>query len=337
MVDKGDQEGEIKMGRVLVTGGAGYVGSLLVRNLLNSGYSVRVLDKFMFGLNTIRDIIGHPNLDLLVEDITKVGDLSKALKDIDTVIHLAAIVGEPACAVHDAEIVFETNFVTPMRLAAFSRETNVKKFIFASTCSVYGANDVGIVNESSTPSPFGIYDKAKSEAEKQILLLGNNDFSPCILRLATVYGLSPRMRFDLAVNYMTMKAMTEKKVIVFGGNQWRPFVHVADAAAAFQVVLEAPISKVKGGIFNVGATKENYQIKEVGKLIKKLIPDVEVIYALEIEDKRSYNVSFDKIHNILGFTTTKRVDSGIIEIKDAIQQGVFKNPEDPIYYNNRVV
>ncbi len=323
--------------KILVTGGAGYIGSLLVRNLLSSGHTVRILDNFLFGLDPIKDIIGYPNLNILAGDITKAEDSSKAVKDMDAVVHLAAIVGDPACDVHDADTVFETNFVAPVRLAMLAQEHNVKRFIFASTCSVYGINDAGIPDETSSPSPISIYGRTKFETEKQILLLESGEFSLCVLRLATVYGMSPRMRFDLAINYITMKAVTEQKVVIFGGNQWRPFIHTIDAARAFQVVLEAPTDKIKGEIFNVGSTEENYQMKKVGELVAKFIPDVEITNAFEIEDKRSYNVSFDKIHRILGFALTKRVEDGIFEIKDAVERKIIRNCDDPLYYNHRIL
>ena len=324
--------------KVLITGGAGYIGSILARDLLNSGYLVRIIDRFWFGLNPIKDIIGgQSDLDILAGDVMNLEDLGKAIKEVDAVVHLAAIVGDPACAVHDPTNIFETNFMAPIRLAMLAREHNVKRFIFASTCSVYGANDAEILNEASTPLPITIYGRTKFEAEKQILLLTNDQFSPCILRLATVYGISPRMRFDLVINYITMKAVTERKITILGGNQWRPFIHVGDAARAFQTVLEAPDDKIAGEIFNVGANEENYQIKEIAEPIKRLIPDVEVIYAREIEDKRSYNVSFDKIHRVLGFATTKRVEDGVFEIKDAIERKIIVNPDDPIYYNHRML
>jgi len=322
--------------KVLVTGGAGYIGSLLVRNLLNSGYAVEIFDSFLFGFNSIKDIVNHPNLDIVIGDITKMEEVSKALEKVDAVIHLAAIVGDPACAVHDADVVFETNFVAPVRLAGLARERHANRFIFASTCSVYGASEGEILSEASIPSPISIYGRTKVEAEKQILLLANDEFAPCILRLATVYGLSPRMRFDLAINYITMKAVTERRVVIFGGDQWRPFLHASDTARAFQTVLEAPTDKIMGEIFNVGSSGENYQMKEVGKLIQELTSQVEVVHALEIEDKRSYNVSFDKIYDTLRFATTKRVNDGILEIKEAIEKKIIRNPDDPIYYNHRV-
>lgn len=324
--------------RILITGGAGYIGSVLVRNLLNSHYFVRIIDRFWFGLNPIKDIIGgQPNLEILAGDVTNLEDLSKAIKDMDAIIHLAAIVGDPACAVSDPTRIFEINFIAPIRLAALAREQNVERFIFASTCSVYGANNTEILSEASTPSPITIYGRTKLEAEKQILLLANDQFSPCILRLATAYGISPRMRFDLAINYITMKAIIERRITILGGNQWRPFIHVSDVARAFQTVLEAPGDKIAGEIFNVGANRDNYQLKEIAEPIKRLIPDVEVIYAREIEDKRSYNVSFDKIHRILGFATTKRVEDGVLEIKDAFDRKIIVNPDDPIYYNHRTL
>ncbi len=321
--------------KILITGGAGFIGSLLVRDLLNTGHTVRILDNFLFNLDPIKDIVNYPSVEIVTGDITNLEDLSRAIKDVDTVIHLAAIVGDPACAIYDPEGIYEINFIAPIRLAVLAREHNAKRFIFASTCSVYGANATGILSETTIPSPISIYGRTKFEAEKQILLLASREFSPCILRLATVYGISPRMRFDLAINYITMKAVTERKIAILGGNQWRPFIHVTDAARAFQTVLEAPINKIAGETFNVGANEENYQMKEIAQPIKRLVPDVEIIYAPELEDKRSYHVSFDKIHRVLGFATTKRVEDGILEIKEAIETKIIVNPDNPIYYNHR--
>ena len=324
--------------RILLTGGGGYIGSTLVRNLLNSGYFVRIFDKFLFGLNPIKDSVGeHPNLDIQVGDVTNLEDLCKAIHDIDAVVHLAAIVGDAACAIPEPSRIFETNFIAPIRLAVLAREHNVKRLIFASTCSVYGSNDSAIQEETSTPSPITIYGRTKFEAEKQILLLASDQFSPCILRLGTVYGISPRMRFDLVINYMTMKAMTDKKITILGGNQWRPLIHTSDVARAFQMVLEAPADKIAGEIFNVGANEENYRIEDIAEPIERLVPGVEIIHVREAEDKRSYNISFDKINNVLGFATTKRIEDGVLEVKEAIEKKIIVNPDDPIYYNHRAL
>jgi len=322
--------------RVLITGGAGYIGSILVKNLLDSGHAVRILDRFWFGAQPIANVVDHPNLNVIVGDVRNREDLGKAIKDMDAVIHLAAIVGDPACAVHDPSGVYETNLVAPVRLAEVAREHDVRRFVFASTCSVYGANDTEILSETSTASPITVYGRTKLEAEKQILLFASEGFSACVLRLATVYGMSPRMRFDLAVNYLTMKAVKEKRITILGGNQWRPFVHTSDAARAFQLAVEAPSDGIAGEVFNVGADEENYRIKEIAEPIKRLVPDVEIVSAREIEDSRSYHVSFDKIHRVLGFATTKRVEDGVLEIRDAVQSKAIGNPDDPIYYNHRI-
>ena len=320
--------------RVLVTGGGGYIGSVLVRMLLKERYKVRILDRFIFGIEPIADILNDPNLEVIIGDIRNVEDVKKSLKKIDHVVHLAAIVGDPACSVQ-ADVAVETNFLSTIRLARLARDNGIKKFIFASTCSVYGASGDKIIDEKSPTNPVSLYAETKLDAEKELLALLDKKPSLTILRFGTAYGLSPRMRFDLVINYLTKKALIDKEIKIFGGEQWRPFVHIYDISRAIKMVLETDDSIVKGEIFNVGTTKENFRMKEIGNIIRELIPDTNIRIVKQIKDKRSYRVSFKKIENTLGFKNEKTVEDGIIEIKEAIESGKIADPDDNRYYNHK--
>ena len=291
--------------KVLVTGGGGYIGSVLVRMLLENDYRVRVLDKFTFGIEPIAEIINHPNMEVIIGDIRKIDDLKKGVKGVDYIVHLAAIVGDPACSVQ-GDVAVETNFLSTIRLARLARDNEIKKFIFASTCSVYGASGDKIIDENSPTNPVSLYAETKIDAEKELLALLDKKPSLTILRFGTAYGLSPRMRFDLVINSLTKKALQDKEIKIFGGEQWRPFVHIYDISRAIKMILEADNNIVNGEIFNVGATKENYRMREIGNIIRLLYP-------------------FQKIEKTLGFKNEKTVKDGVIEIKDAIENGIIED------------
>lgn len=324
------------MGYCLVTGGAGYVGSHLVRDLLAAGRSVIVLDKLLFGIDPVAPLQSNKDFKLVVGDITKEEDVKRAFDlDISSVIHLAAIVGDPACAA-DQDTAIKTNIDGTVLIARLSKEKGIKKFIFASTCSVYGASGNKMLNENSKLNPVSLYAETRLAAEKDITKISDRDFKPVILRFGTIYGLSPRMRFDLVVNFLSKKAVTEKKIRIYGGGQWRPFVHVKDIAKALMIALDAPIEKTGGKIFNVGGSNENYLMSQLGEIIKKLMPDVEVSHMDEIKDERSYRVSFEKIKKELGFTPDHKVEDGILEIKAALENKVIADPEEKRYYNYKL-
>jgi len=323
--------------RVLVTGGGGYIGSVLVRMLLKEGYKVRILDRFIFGIEPIAEILNDPNLEVVIGDIRNVEDVKKSLKKVDHVVHLAAIVGDPACSVQ-ADVAVETNFLSTIRLARLARDNGIKKFIFASTCSVYGASGDKIIDEKSPTNPVSLYAETKLDAEKELLALLDKKPSLTILRFGTAYGLSPRMRFDLVINYLTKKALIDREIKIFGGEQWRPFVHVHDISRAIMLTLGADDDDIlHREIFNVGSDGENYQMKEIGKILRKIIPDTKVEMVEEIKDRRSYRVSFEKIRKKLHYRTTKSIEDGFLEIKQAIETNEVKDPDNPIYYNHKMI
>lgn len=323
------------MPNILVTGGAGYIGSCLVRDLLASGYNVVVLDKLAFGIEPISELLPNKNFTLICGDITDNSDLEKAFSlGIDSVVHLAAIVGDPACAA-DQDTAIRTNIDGTLLVAGLSKAAGVGRFVFASTCSVYGAGGDQLLNEQSALNPVSLYAETRLAAERDLAKIADDKFRPTILRFGTIYGLSPRMRFDLVVNFLTLKATRDKKIRIFGGQQWRPFVHVTDVAKALMLVLTAPIEVVQGETFNVGDSSENYLLSNIGEIEKEIMSDIEVTNIEEIKDARSYRVSFDKIRNALGFKAGITVRDGIREMKAAIDSHAIANPDDARHHNYR--
>jgi len=227
-----------------VTGGAGYLGSTLTRSLLGRGYRVCVLDAQLFG-SGLGDLAGEPRLEIIRGDTRSIADLSRAFRGADAVIHLAAIVGDAACQV-DPDVTWTTNLQATKLVLEACRHYAIPRLLFASTCSVYGASDDLLLNEGSILQPVSLY--AQTRIESELICLGANgpEITTSCLRMATLYGQSARMRFDLVVNIMAARAVRERIVTVFGGDQWRPLVHVADAAEAFTLALEAPADVIGG-------------------------------------------------------------------------------------------
>ena len=316
---------------ILVTGGAGYIGSILVRVLLGKGYKVRILDNFRYGFGSITEIMNNKNLEIQVGDLNNPNDIKESLEGIDGVFHLAAIVGDPACSTN-AELAVETNFVGALRFSRECKQNKIEKFVFASSCSVYGAQpNVSLIKEDLQPNPVSLYGETKAEAESAILSLTNSEFKPKIGRLATIYGISPRMRFDLVINHFVKKSYLGETIKIFGGNQWRPFLNVYDGARGFIFLYEEDLDD-KFPIYNIGSSKENYQIIDIPKIIKEILPETKFEVQKELSDKRTYNVSFSKIEN-LDFKLTKTMKEGIKEIAAEFQKGSYEDSEDKKYYN----
>ena len=318
---------------VLITGGAGYLGSYITNQLLCRGYRVRVLDELLHGYASVIPFTDNPDFELITGTVTSPYDIQNAVKGVEVVIHLAAIVGDSACALLP-ETTIAINALATAMLAQYCKLEGVRKFLFASTCSVYGAGDE-IFTEESQLRPVSLYGKSKVHAEQALLSLADSQFQPTILRKGTIYGLSYRMRFDLVVNLLTVRALTEGRITVYGSDQWRPFLHVADAASAYVRCLEAPADIVGSQVFNVGDNTQNFQIIEVGKKIYRCIPSAELVILEEKRDPRNYRVSFDKIEHVLGFRKTLTIEDGVREIMDAFQRGVFKDYRDVSYHNFR--
>ncbi len=323
------------MRRVLVTGCAGYIGSILTRKLLSKGYFVRGMDILNFGGESLLSIYSHPNFEFFRGDIRKKEDIEKSLENIDSVVHLAAIVGDPACA-KDPQIATQTNWEGSKLLFDKCNESKtIQRFIFASTCSNYGKMEgTGYVNEKSPLNPVSLYAKLKVKFEKYILESESiKSLSPTALRFSTVYGISPRMRFDLTVNEFARELTLGKELVIFGEQFWRPYCHVEDLAKACILVLESPKEKVNQQVFGVGDTQENYQKKMLAEIMSEMIPNAKISYVKKDEDPRDYRVEFSKIKDCLGYEINKRVSDGIWEIYKLLKDGILKNPYSKNYQN----
>jgi len=326
------------MERVLVTGGAGYVGSGLLRELLAQGYSVTCIDNLMFGGESLLDIWHNDNFTFIKCDINDWVEFNSILTNnrFDAVIHLAAIVGDPACKLH-SDLANKTNWDSTKWLIDKCKDTGVTKFIFASTCSNYGKMDdpESYVDEDSKLAPVSLYAELKVKFEQYLLngIEKSDEFFPTSLRFSTVYGLSPRMRFDLTVNEFTKDLALGRELVIFGEQFWRPYCHVKDFANAFITVLRSPSQKVAYNVFNVGDTSENYTKQMLIDEIKKVLPESKIKYVVKNDDPRDYRVNSDKIKRELGFEITMRVPDGIKEVKRMVQEGIIQDPEDQRYYN----
>jgi nucleoside-diphosphate-sugar epimerase len=323
---------------ILVTGGAGYVGSGLLRELLQKKYNVTCVDNLMFGGESILDIWHNENFTFIKCDINDLEKFDKILtqNNFDAVIHLAAIVGDPACKLH-SELATKTNWDSTKWLLDKCKAIGIPKFIFSSTCSNYGKMDDpnSYVDENSRLAPLSLYAELKVKFEQYMLheINKTDDFSPTSLRFSTVYGLSPRMRFDLTVNEFTKDLALDRELVIFGEQFWRPYCHVKDFSNAFITVLKSPVEKVAYNVFNVGDTSENYTKQMLINEIKKVLPSSKIKYVEKNDDPRDYRVNSDKIKKELGFKITMRVPDGIEEVRRMVQEGVIKDPEDQKYYN----
>lgn len=324
-----EQDGRIH--HVLVVGGAGYIGSVLCRLLLQRGYSVRVLDALLYGPEPVAPLLDHHRFELIKGDSRDIGDVFRAMLDMDAVVHLGELVGDPACAL-DEKLTLEINLAATRMLAEAARGYGIKRFIYASSCSVYGAGSE-VLDERSGLNPVSLYARAKIGSEQVLADLAGPGFHPIILRFATVYGLSPRPRFDLVVNLLTARAVCDGELTVIGGGQWRPFVHVADVARAIVLCLEAPLAIVKGQTFNVGSDEQNMTIAQLGDLIHSLVPGACLTRREGDVDRRDYHVSFARIRRELGFVPAHTLAEGVGEIAAALRSGQIADYRDKRYSN----
>lgn len=308
--------------RVLVTGGAGYIGSVLVRMLLDAGYDVICLDRMFFGIEPIQELINNPSFKLVKDDIRWFNP--DILKGVDVVVDLAALSNDPTGEL-DPMKTYDINYLGRIRVARLSKEHGVHRYIFASTCSVYGFQEK-VVDEASPLNPLTTYAKSAMLAEIDILPLASRDFIVTILRFATAYGLSHRMRFDLVVNAMTLSLYRHGLITVEGdGQQKRPLVHVRDICRAIMMVMEAEPEVINGEIFNVGSNEQNYRIIELANEIGQAIGKP---YRIEFRgeiDRRSYEVNFNKIKTRLNYETKYTVKDGAREIYRALEDGTIKD------------
>ena len=322
-----------RTGRVLVVGGAGFVGSVLVRDLLQKGYGVTVLDAFMYGHEALEDLYGREKFRVVRGDIRDVESVVRAMRDADSVVHLGGLVGDPACALDEA-VTLDINLHATRTLAWVARGLGVERFIFASSCSIYGASD-NLLDEESALAPVSVYAQSKSESEQLLLAMADDTFAPCILRFGTLYGLSARPRFDLVVNLLTAKAVTDGEITVFGGNQWRPFLHVSDAAAAAASCLDVEVGLVRGQVFNVGCDEDNHTLADVAGIVASQVPGARVVLQPAADVEANYRVSFAKIRECLGFRPQRRLAEGIAEIHRSLLDGAVTDYQDAKYSNHK--
>jgi nucleoside-diphosphate-sugar epimerase len=324
--------------RVLVTGCAGYIGSVLTRQLLNKGHHVRGVDALFFGGDALLDIITHPQFEFVRADMRDSKAVMAALDGVEAVAHLAAIVGDPACS-QQPDLARAVNLEASQALLQLCNESkSVRRFVFASTCSNYGKmQGDGYLTETSPLRPASLYAELKVGFENHLLQASlRPDLTPTALRFATVYGVSPRMRFDLTVNEFVRELALGRPLRVFGEQFWRPYCHVEDLARSVVLGLECPVEKVRQDVFNVGDTRENYTKKMIVDEILKCLHDVPpalVTYVHKTEDPRDYRVDFSKIQSKLGFQITRRVPDGIREISVLLRQGIINDPDAARFKN----
>jgi nucleoside-diphosphate-sugar epimerase len=320
----------------LVTGGAGYLGSLVVEQLLAEGRRVRVMDALVHGgVPSLLSVWGDERFEFLHADISDPAARRSALEGVREVVHLAAIVGDPACARRE-ELARAVNVEATLGLLGESATTGANRFLFASTCSNYGkmqGNGASLATEEWELHPVSLYAETKVEAELETLRQSRPGFATCCLRFATIYGTSPRMRFDLTVNEFTRDVMLRGELLVYGEQFWRPYVHVRDAARAVALALSAPVEIVAGEVFNIGDTSENYRKLDLVELLQRRVPGAKVEFVHKDEDPRDYKVSFDKAKERLGFEVVRRVDDGIDEVMQLLGSGLLPDPFAEIYRN----
>jgi nucleoside-diphosphate-sugar epimerase len=321
----------------LVTGGSGYIGAMLVRELREAGREVRVLDSLLHGQEEIAAEQERAGVQVIRADIRDADARRSALTGAEAVVHLAAIVGDPACAL-DPQASDDVNVQATRALVADANAAGVGRLVFASTCSNYGrmTDPTVPITEAGELSPVSLYAEQKVGMEQLILANAGPSAGatkPTCLRFATVYGVGRRMRFDLTVNEFTRELWADRELEVFGEQFWRPYIHVRDAARAVLTVLRAPAEKVAGEVFNAGRSGENYRKLDLVEEIGKQVDRGRVSYVHRDEDPRDYKVSFDKIRAELDFETLMTVPDGIGEILTALDAEQFGDPFDGRYRN----
>ena len=310
---------------ILITGGAGYLGSTLSRKLLEKGNKVRVLDDLWYGKEPIEECLKNPNFELIQDDLRNLTTIVKALKEVDGVIHLASVVGMPASSI-EPRTSEEINYLVTKNIAELCTLHKIPTYVFSSTCSVYGSQPEKLITEKSEVAPMDFYAKQKYLSERAISWLYR---APTILRFGTLFGYSHRMRFDLVINLFIAQSILENKITVFGGNQFRPFLHVQDAAESLVFSIENELT----GTYNV--ISENMTILDAAKKISEL-SGCEIIISNENEDKRNYKVSGEKIKQ-MGFNPKFGIEDAFNELKRKIDKGEIKDFKNEIYSNYKTL
>ena len=303
------------MKKILITGGAGYVGAVLTPSLLTKGYKVTVIDLMIYGEEVLKK---NDNLTVIKGDIRDTKLLKEIIPGHDVVIHLACISNDPSFELNPT-LGKSINLDAFTPLVEISKKNKVKRFVYASSSSVYGLKDEKDVNEEMSLEPLTEYSKYKADCEEILNKNKSEEFTPTTIRPATVCGYSPRQRLDLVVNILTNLAFNKRNITIFGGDQLRPNIHIQDMIRAYELVIEAPVEKVSGEIFNVGY--ENMKVKEIANLVQEVVgPDVTLEYK-KTDDNRSYHISSKKIEKNLGFKSKSTVRDAVIDLKIALEKG----------------
>lgn len=306
------------MSKVIVTGAGGYIGTQLVRDLVKEGHQVLGVDRFFFGMEPVAEFVNNKNVTLLKKDIRDL--TADDLKGFDAVCDLACLSNDPAGEI-DPQLTYQINRDGRIHVAKTAKAAGIAKYIISSSCSVYGQGDEPSLTEESSTNPISVYAKSTLEAEQANLAIADNNFSVTALRNATVFGLSTRMRFDLVINLMTLTAFEKSRIIVMGGGeQWRPLIHVSDVAKAFIATLNSDNSAINQEVFNIGL--DNFQIKNLAYIVRDQLPmQIEIDLAPDDADKRDYNVVFSKAKEKLNFNPVVSIADGVSEIYTALKAG----------------
>jgi len=325
---------------VLITGGAGYIGSLLTGEFLRQGYFVTVVDELIFGGDSLVAYFPNPNFHFMKADVWEPRTIPNAVKkdwpNLQAVVHLSGIVGFPACQAVGRQVAWRYNVEATQHVFDQSVDLGVKRFVFASSYSNYGVSADGKpVSENSPLNPQSLYAETKIAAEQYLLAHADEMCAPLIFRFATIFGISPRTRFDLIVNQFVLEAYTKRELLIYQRGYSRSFVHVRDVVRGIILGLHAPEEKIRGEVYNLGSPKCNHTKDEVVALILKRLPETIVRYKdLSFGgDMRDITVSFEKVQNNLGFDTHITVDEGVREVLYALQSGVIHNPMEQRYRN----
>ena len=329
---------------VLITGGAGYIGSLLTAELLRANYRVTVLDALLFGGESLLAFLHHPNFHFVKTDVTEQNTLRDNLRGDwpvpQAVVHLAAIVGFPACQAVGRQVAWQYNVEATQNVYGQAADAGVGRFVFSSTYSNYGLSPDGKpVTEESPLNPQSLYAETKIAAEEFLLSQKDAPTAPLLFRFATLYGLSPRTRFDLIVNQFVLEAFTRRELIIYQRGYSRSFVHVRDIIRGIRMGLEAPEEKIRGQVFNLGTPEGNYTKDEIVAMVLKHLPGT-VVEHKDLTfggDMRDITVSFQKIRSELGFDTTLTVEDGVREVLHALKTGLIHNPMDEKYRNAQFI
>ncbi len=324
-------------GRVLVTGGAGYVGSVLVPQMLERGYKVRVLDLYIYGDDVLDAVKNHPNLEQVKGDLRNRDVVARAVKDCEQVIHLACISNDPSVEL-DPDLSRTINFEAFGPLVKLSKEAGVRRFIFASSGSVYGVSDDPNVTEEHPLVPVSLYNKYKAMCEPVLLEAQAPNFTTVVVRPATICGYSPRQRLDLTVNILTNSAVNAGKITVFGGKQMRPNLHIQDMVDLYLQLLEEGDAKIAGQVFN--AAYQNHTVSETAEIVRSVVSaemperkNLEIV-TTPSDDIRSYHISSEKIRRVLGFHPKRTIEDGSRDLMHAMRAGKLVDPLNNIRYFN---